>query len=287
MIDLHIHSAYSDGSQSPEALILEAKALGLSAIALTDHDTVDGLPEFMEFGQRHGIKTVPGVEISVDTRLPNNGHLHLLGLFVDPHCATLKTTLDYLVRQREIRAHKIIQKLQDLHIDITMEELLEEAGEGAIGRPHVAKILLRKGVVSSIQEAFDRYLAKGKPAYSDKIKLDETAALNLIREAGGLAILAHPYLMAYDTFEEARQKILELRPLGLDGFEVYYPGMPEEYTEKLLRLAGEQNFAVSGGSDYHGENKPGVKMGTGKGRLNVPDRFLTLLQEKKNKKYKL
>ena len=278
MIDLHMHSTYSDGSQTPEALVLEAKELGLSAIALTDHDTIDGLPEFMKYGEQHGIETVPGVEISVDVKLSNNGHIHILGLLVDPNAATLKKTLDYLVTQRNIRANKIIQKLTDLNVDITMDELLEEAGEGAIGRPHVAKILVRKGVVSSIQEAFDIYLAKGKPAYMDKMKLDETDAFKMIKDAKGLAIMAHPHLMCFDTFEEAREKILELKPLGLDGFEVYYSGMPTEYTEKLFRLAEEHDFAVSGGSDYHGVNKPGVKLGTGRGRLNVPDKFLKLLK---------
>lgn len=285
MIDLHMHSTFSDGSQSPEALILEAKDLGLSAIALTDHDTIDGIAELMKYGEIHGIETVPGVEISVDVKMPNNGHIHILGLLIDPDAKELKETLNYLVTQRNIRANKIIQKLTALDVDITMEELLEEAGEGAIGRPHVANILVRKGVVSSIQEAFDVYLAKGKPAYMDKMKLDEKDALDMINNAGGLAIMAHAHLMAYDTFEEAREKILELKPLGLDGFEIYYSGMPAEYTEKLTALAEEHDFVVSGGSDYHGENKPGVGMGTGTGRLNVPDELLAGLKRRKEIKY--
>ena len=285
MIDLHMHSTYSDGSLSPEALILEAKERGLSAIALTDHDTIEGVAEFMKFGKQHGIETVPGVEISVDVKMPNNGHIHILGLLIDPQAEKLKNTLHYLVTQRNIRANKIIQKLRELNVAITMEELLEEAGEGAIGRPHVAKILVRKGIVSSIQEAFDIYLAKGKPAYMDKMKLDESDALKMIEEAGGLAIMAHPHLMCYDSFEKAREKILELKPLGLDGFEVYYSGMPTEYTEKLFALAETHDFAVSGGSDYHGVNKPGVSMGTGKGDLNVPDKFLASLKKRKERKY--
>jgi predicted metal-dependent phosphoesterase TrpH len=280
-----MHSTYSDGSNSPEELILEAKRIGLSAIALTDHDTIDGVPEFMELGKKHRITTVPGVEISVDVKLPHNGHMHILGLFIDPYSAGLKKTLHYLLTQRNLRAQRIIQKLKDLNVDITMQELLDEAGEGAIGRPHVARILLRKGVVASIQEAFDIYLAKGKPAYMDKEKLGEVEALKMIRDAGGLAILAHPYLMHYDTFEEAREKILALKQMGLDGFEVYYSGMPREYTEKLLALAEEHNFLVSGGSDYHGMNKDHIKMGSGKnGDLNIPDNVLKQLKEARLKK---
>ncbi|NIV71347.1 PHP domain-containing protein, partial [Candidatus Saccharibacteria bacterium] len=165
MIDLHMHSNYSDGSMNPEQLLEEAQSLGLTAIALTDHDTIDGVPEFMQLGEKYQITTVPGVEISVDTKMPNNGHMHILGLFIDPHATGLKDTLNYLLTQRNLRAEKIIRKLNELNVDITMEELLAEAGEGAIGRPHVARILVRKGAASSIQEAFDIYLAKGKPAY--------------------------------------------------------------------------------------------------------------------------
>jgi len=263
MIDLHMHSTYSDGSQTPEQLLQEAKELGLSAIALTDHDTIDGIPEFMELGEKYGIRTVPGVEISVDTKLPNNGHMHILGLLIDPNSTELKNTLNYLMEQRNLRAEKIITKLNDLNVDVTMQELLDEAGEGAIGRPHVAKIMLRKGIVSSIQEAFDIYLAKGKPAYMDKMKLDENDAFKMIHDAGGLAILAHPHFMHYDTIDEAIERIMDLREKGLDGFEVHYSAMSQEYTDRLLKLAEEEGFAISGGSDYHGTNKDTIKMGTG------------------------
>ena len=148
---------------------------------------------------------------------------------------------------------------------------MEEAGEGSIGRPHVAKILVRRKVVKSIQEAFDIYLAKGKPAYMDKVKLGEEDAIGMIKNANGLAILAHPHLMNYNTFEETREKILTLKQMGLDGFEVYYPGMPNELSENLRKLASEHNFLVSGGSDFHGANKDDIAMGTGKGELAVPD----------------
>ncbi len=279
MVDLHMHSNFSDGSDSPTQLVEKAKQLGLTAIALTDHDTIDGIPEFLEAGERLGIHTVPGVEISVDTKLPNNGHMHMLGLFIDPKGKKLKETLDYLRTQRNLRAEKIIRKLNELGVNITLEELLEEAGEGSIGRPHVAKILVRKGVVGSIQEAFDIYLAKGKPAYMDKVKLGEEDAIQMIHDAGGFAILAHPHLMNYPTFGEARERIMQLREIGLDGFEIYYSTMPEEYTRGLIELAKAEGFVVSGGSDYHGANKDNIEMGTGLGNLSVPDEIYWNLKE--------
>lgn len=280
MIDLHMHSTFSDGSCTPTELVKEAKQLNLTAIALTDHDTIEGVPEFLKAGQEMNVITVPGVEISVDTKLPNNGHMHILGLFIDPFSRKLKGTLDFLRTQRNLRAGKIINQLNKLQIPITLEELQDEAGEGSIGRPHVAKILVRKGVVASLQEAFDRYLKKGAPAYVDKVKLGEVDAIRMIKDAGGLAILAHPHLMNYDSFVETRQKILALKELGLDGFEVYYSGMPGEFSQALLELAEEYGFAISGGSDYHGTNKEGIAMGSGKSDLNIPDEIYYQLKDR-------
>lgn len=279
MIDLQMHSSFSDGSMTPVELVLEAKKLGLVAIALTDHDTIDGVPQFMEAGAKYQVTTVPGVEISIDTKLPNNGHMHMLGLFIDPHSEKLKNTLHHLLTERNLRAQKIIDRLNELDVPITMEELLEEAGEGSIGRPHVAKILVRKGIVPSIQKAFDIYLAKGKPAYMDKVKLGEEDAIKMIKDAGGLAIMAHPHLMNYDTFAEAREKIISLKPFGLNGFEAFYSGMPKHYNENLMKLAEEENFLISGGSDYHGANKDDIQMGYGRGDLNIPDEIYQNLKE--------
>lgn len=280
MIDLQMHSNFSDGSQSPSELVNEAKSLGLRAIALTDHDTVDGLPEFMNEDKNSSVITVPGVEISVDTKLPNNGHMHILGLFIDYEDQELKSKLDYLKIHRNERAEKIIKALGNLGIEITLDELFLEAGEVSIGRPHIAKILLRKKVVSSIQEAFERYLAKGKPAYVEKVKFGEQDAIRMIKDANGLAILAHPHLMHFNTLKETTQKILSLRSFGLDGIEVYYPGLHPKYTELLQLFALENDLALSGGSDYHGKNKDGIKMGTGKGYLFVPDQIYSDLKER-------
>ena len=156
----------------------------------------------------------------------------------------------------------------------------KEAGEGSIGRPHIAKILLGKGFVSSLQEAFDVYLAKGKPAYVDKIKCDEVNAISLIKKAGGLAILAHPHLMNYNNLEETSAKIMQLKDMGLDGFEVYYSGLKKSLTQQLIKLAQQHDFVISGGSDYHGKNKDNIKMGTGRNDLKIPDEIYFGLKEK-------
>jgi predicted metal-dependent phosphoesterase TrpH len=265
---------------TPTELVQEAKQLGLRAIALTDHDTIDGIPEFLQAGKALDIETVPGVEISVDTKLPQNGHMHMLGLFIDPNDPGLKSKLHYLRNHRNERAEKILTKLKQLGAEVSLEELQQEAGEGSIGRPHIAKILLRKGIVSSLQEAFDLYLAKGKPAYVDKIKFDEENAISLIKGAGGLAILAHPHLMNYSRFEETSEKILQLQEMGLDGFEVYYSGLVKNYTDQLIQLAEQHDFVVSGGSDYHGKNKENIRMGTGKNDLNISDEVYLNLKER-------
>jgi predicted metal-dependent phosphoesterase TrpH len=271
MIDLQMHSNFSDGSLSPTQLVKEAEAIGLTAIALTDHDTIEGIPEFLAAARDRRVIAIPGVEISIDTKLPNNGHMHMLGLFINHQNSDLRDKLDYLRFHRNERALQIIQKLNALGAEVSMNELMNEAGEGSIGRPHIAKILLKNGIVNTLQEAFDKYLAKGKPAYVDKIKFDEENAIKLIKTADGLAILAHPHLMNFDSFEETAQKILQLKVLGLDGFEAYYSGLSRAFTEKLIKLAKQNGFAISGGSDYHGKNKEHIRMGFGRGDLNIPD----------------
>lgn len=278
MIDLHTHSTFSDGTDTPSALAALARALGLTAVALTDHDTVDGIPELLRAGRESGLTVVPGVELSVAAQVAPGGHLHLLGLLIDPEFPELKATLAELAFERERRGERIVEKLRGLGIGITAVELRAEAGEGAIGRPHVARLLMRKGHAASIQEAFDRYLSKGRPAYVDKKKLNEEEAIALIHRAGGLAILAHAHLMKYPDYAAAEAKVLALTELGLDGFEVYYPGMPGEYVRGLTALARNHRLAISGGSDYHGANKPDVRLGAGDGSLRIPEEVLDTLR---------
>ncbi len=286
MIDLHTHSTFSDGTFTPAELISSAQAIGLSAIALTDHDTVAGVPVLQAAAKKSNVEVVPGVEISVDVKLPNKGHMHILGLLIDPSHAELKQTLTFLARERALRGERIVENLQRLGMEVSQQELQEMAGEGAVGRPHVARILLQKGYVRDIQEAFDRFLGKGCPGYVDKKKLDEAGAIRLIHNAGGLAILAHPQYMNFSAFAETREKILQLKMLGLDGVEVFYSGMPGDFQKALQSLAIEENLAISGGSDFHGENKPDISLGSGRDNdLHIPLEILEALKQRKAEKH--
>ncbi len=286
MIDLHTHSTFSDGTFTPAQLISSAQAIRLRAIALTDHDTIEGIPVLQAAAENSGVEVIPGVEISVDVKLRNKGHMHILGLLIDPSHAELKETLTFLSRERALRGDRIVESLQRLGMDVSRQELQEEAGEGAIGRPHIARILLRKGYVRDIQDAFDRFLGKGCPGYVDKKKLNEADAIRLIHNAGGLAILAHPQYMNFATFAETREKILQLKMLGLDGVEVFYSGMPNDFQKALQSLAIEENLVVSGGSDFHGENKPGISLGSGRDNdLNIPLEILEALKQRKAERH--
>ena len=270
-IDLHMHTTFSDGTMSPEELVLHARENGLTTIAVTDHDIVDGNEQALSFGNKYDVTVVPGVELSIDVSLPNNGHMHVLGLFIDHTNQSISGTLTFLREERDRRNHKILATLGDLGMPLTMDELLQEAGEGSVGRPHIARLMHRHGYVRDYQEAFDKYLKKGAPAYMDKVKLDQEKGLQLIKDAGGLAILAHPFSLGYDDFEETKNKIRELRELGLHGFEVYYSLHSDRFTRQLLEFAKQEDFLISGGSDFHGQNKADIRIGVGRGNLNIPD----------------
>ncbi len=282
MVDLHTHSSYSDGTFSPLQLIQAAAQIGLSAIALTDHDTTGGLDEFIRYGKEMQVPTVPGVEISVDSKLPGNGHIHILGLFINHRSRELNEKLAFLVKHRSERARKMVDALNSLGIPVTLSELMAEVGEGSIGRPHVARVLMKHRVVNSVQEAFDRFLSKGKPAYIEKVKLSEAETIQLIHSAEGLAILAHPHYMNFATFADTRKKILQLKEMGLDGVEAFYPEMPAEFHTALIELAHEADLVISGGTDFHGTVKPDIQLGYGKHRkFNVPDTIYRNLLERK------
>ena len=271
MIDLHLHSTASDGSDAPAALAARVADAGLSAAALTDHDTVAGVPAFLAAARRHGFTGVAGVELSVDADVPDGGHMHLLGLLIDPDHAGLRETLARLRQTRETRAYRILERLAGLGIAIDPAELDAAAGEGSsIGRPHIARLLIRHGVVASVQEGFDRFLGEGCPAFVDKEKLDEASAIRLVHAAGGLAVLAHPQYLGYPDLDGLCDRIRGLMNLGLDGVEVYYPGLPADMRDALLALAREAGLVVSGGSDYHGAVKPDTPIGAGE----VPDSVL-------------
>jgi predicted metal-dependent phosphoesterase TrpH len=283
-VDLHTHTTYSDGTLTPQQLVNHACERKLTALAVTDHDITKGNEEAMFYGNKYGLKVVPGVELSIDCTLPNKGHMHILGLLIDFRDDKLNRALNFLRAEREKRNHKIAAILAAMNITISVAEIEQEAGEGSGGRPHIARLLVQKGYVTSMQEAFERFLKKGAPAYVEKVKLDEQQGIELIHDADGLSILAHPSTLGYDEKQQLADKILHLRNLGLDGIEVYSSFHNQELSRWLEEFAQQNDMAISGGSDFHGANKQGIQIGIGKGNLNIPDRIYQQLQTYKNHK---
>ncbi len=273
LIDLHTHSTASDGSMTPAELVSYAKSRGLSAIALTDHDTVDGIEEALDWGERVGLEVVAGVEISIDTE----PEIHILGYFFERPWNTLKAALDELVRSREERNPKIIKKLNELGLSLTMAEVLDRAKGKIVGRAHIAQVLVDKGYAEDISQAFDRYLSAGRPAYVKREKLTLSEGIKLIEASGGIPVLAHPVLLGMK--EERLDDLLnDLKKMGLKGIEAYYAENTPGDTEMFLGLSKRHNLAVTGGSDFHGDFKNTVDIGSGRGSLKVPYALLEILK---------
>jgi predicted metal-dependent phosphoesterase TrpH len=259
LIDLHTHSTASDGSYSPAEVVRLAKEGGLAAVALTDHDTVDGLPEAVAAGQEFGVEVIPGVEISA--QFPG-GTMHILGLFVDYRNGRLDERLAVLKQARIDRNPRIIAKLNGLGIPITMAQVNRISGGGQVGRPHIARALLEMGYIQDIQEAFDRFLGWHKPAYVSKFRFPPNQALAMIREAKGIPVLAHPFTLGLGSAYALKNLVIELKGLGLAGLEVYYSEHTPEQEAMYLKLARELDLQISGGSDFHGLNKPEITLGS-------------------------
>lgn len=256
-IDLHAHTTASDGSLSPEDLIALAAHIGLTAIGITDHDTIDGLPEAHAAARAAGIEMVPGVELSVAY---SRGRLHMLGYLIEIGSPSLDERLARLKENRRKRNQQMILRMQDLGLPITMEEVTDAAGGGQVGRPHMAAVLVKKGAASSISDAFERFLAEGRPAHVPKDKIQPSEAIQLIHNAGGLAVVAHPDSLGLDEAGLV-QYLAELKALGLDGIECYYSRYDARQTSTLLRIAAALDLLVTGGSDFHGDTKPGILLG--------------------------
>ncbi len=265
--DLHMHSTQSDGTDSPRRLVEMAKDQGLAAIALTDHDTFSGVEEAKAAGAELGVRVLSGVEISVEY---GGKTVHMLGYCFDGGADTLNAKLGEILQGREDRNRQIVQKLQGLGMDITYEEIAAEAGGKVVGRPHFAAVMIRKGFVQERQEAFDKYLAKGAAAYMDRLRFGPEDSVAMVREAGGIAVLAHPKLVRFPEGENLEGLVQELVDAGLGGIECHYSLHTPEETQEYLRLAEKYNLVVTGGSDYHGRNKPTIRMGSGEGTLQVP-----------------
>ena len=266
-VDLHLHTTASDGVMSPSEIVRYAKAKGLQAIAITDHDTIEGLEEGLSEGKRIGIEVIPGIEISAGH---SPGSMHLLGFFLDIYHPLLNERLGYLQKARAERNPKIAEKLNQLGIDLTYDEVLKVSGGGQVGRPHFAQVLLDKGYVKSFQEAFERFLKKGAPAYADKFRFTAKEALHFINEARGVAVLAHPNTLGMSQYSELENLVLQLVKEGLRGLEVYYPEHSASEVAQYKTLAERYGLLMTGGTDYHGIEKNGLDIGVGRGTMKVP-----------------
>ncbi len=274
-IDLHTHSTCSDGSMTPSELVRHAKASGLCAMALSDHDTVSGVDEAMAAGREIGIEVIPAIELSAVSATET----HILGYFIDPHAQSLVDALD---RIRDIRTERLTETcamLKKHGIDVSIDEVRAIAGGGVLCRAHIAKIMTEKGYAESPRDAFQRWLNVGCPCYSETQAITDVEAISLIRAAGGDAYLAHLHLTklpddALDVF------VAHLAAAGLHGIEGYYTDYTAEMAEKYRSLAKKYRLAISGGTDFHGSFKPHISIGRGLGDMEIP---YTVLAEMKKR----
>jgi len=273
-IDLHLHTRFSDGSLTPAEVVTMAHQAGVTAMAITDHDIVDGIPHAMEAATGLGIEIVPGVEVS--SRFDGR-ELHVLGYFFDWQDPAFQA---HMVRQRlsrHARNPQTIERLNALGLEISEEEVRAKAGSDSIGRPHVAQVLIDKGYVHDTREAFDRYLGEGAAAYVPRTLSDTRDVITWIRDAGGVPVLAHPTWTRCEG-EPLYRLCVDLKEAGLLGLEVFYSTHDRRHTSRYLELAKRLDLLVTGGSDFHGEANPTIQVGRGKGNLKVPAALLDPLR---------
>lgn len=270
-IDLHIHSSASDGSFSPVQLLEMAKANHLAAIAITDHDTVSGAAAVLSHGIPDGLEFVTGVEISAayPKGFSRGGSLHILGYGIRTDHHGLNALFEKQQNARANRNPLIIDKLNALGIPVRLEAIAADAGKSAIARPHIAEYLVKTGYAASIDDAFDRLLGKGQPAYVDKFRVSAEEAIALIQDAGGLAVMAHPVLFSPTPDDALEALLVTLKAMGLAGVEVYYPGQTDAQTAALEKLARRLGLLMTGGTDFHGDINPEIHMGKGLGDLEI------------------
>lgn len=270
-IDLHIHSTASDGTLSPSEILNMAQRLNLGAISITDHDTINGTKEALAIGIPPSLKFLTGVEISANppSCFSCPGSFHILGYGINIDDTRLNHTLARLQEARKNRNPRIIELLNRMGFDLTLNEIRKDSGKCQLGRPHIAKQMVKKGFVQSVSEAFDSYLATGQPAYVDKYRVDCNRAVEVILNAGGLPVLAHPVLL--NIKDDALEKlIIRLRAMGLKGIEAYYPEQPPDLIVRYIEMANRHGLLITGGTDFHGSIKPEIKMGSGRGNFSVP-----------------
>jgi predicted metal-dependent phosphoesterase TrpH len=243
--NLHVHSTASDGKFSPSELIAKAASLGLTVISITDHDTIDGIAEALETARAFpGLKFIPGVEISCDLA---DGEAHMLGYFIDFTSQELKTALDRFRSSREGRARRMIAKLGGMGIRLDWQRVQEIAGDGSIGRPHIAEAMVEKGYINAVKDAFNGYIERSGPAYAEREKITPAEAVGLILNAGGIPVLAHPF-----TVKDPEALVKELKPAGLAGIETYYKDYTADEVASLATMARKHGLITTGGNDFHG-----------------------------------
>jgi predicted metal-dependent phosphoesterase TrpH len=276
-VDLHVHSTVSDGTQTPSALVAIAAEQGITAMALTDHDTLDGVPEARAAADQAGIELIPGVELSIEY----DGGMHLIVLWTEPGPGPLQDRLAGLRHHRDERNTAILEALRQHGMDIGPEELMERAGEGSAGRPHIAALMVDKGYVTDIATAFDAWLGRGRAAYVLRDRLDAETAIGLALETGGVPILAHPHTLGITGAAEMAALLDELKGYGLVGLEALYSSYHRHEREGYADLARRFGLVPTGGSDYHGAFKPGLELGTGYGDLYVAETVLEELRARR------
>jgi len=273
-VDLHLHSTASDGKFTPEEVVAKAAALGLRYIALTDHDSVEGIEAAVKAAKAFPRLTfIPGVEVSTDVP---EGEIHILGYFVDYHSKELADTLKRFRNSREIRARRMVDKLRKLGIAIDWPRVREIAGEGAIGRPHIAQAMLEKGYIGNFKEAFEKYIGRDGPAYVEREKMTPAEAVELVLRSGGLPVLAHPF-----TVKDPERWVAILKRAGMVGIEAYYKDNTPENTAATLEMADRFGLIVTGGTDFHGIENAGEVM---IGGVDVPVAAVRRLIAMANKK---
>jgi len=272
--DLHIHTSVSDGCLTPSEAVAMAKDINLKAIAITDHDTMDGVKEAMEEGEKLDIEVIPGVELSTDY---NNFEIHILGYYVDDEDETFQLLLKRLRDFRCKRVKNIIKKLNGLGCNVDIDEVMMIAGEGAVGRPHIARLLTEKGYVRNVQDAFDKFIGSNAPAYVERYRLLPQEVIKMVLRAGGVPVLAHPGIIKKDDM------IPELINAGLKGIEVYHPEHSEEETRKYQTMAFKSRLLITGGSDCHGIDRlTGSEMGSATITMFHVEKMKKVAEEIKN-----
>ncbi|MEA4849528.1 MAG: PHP domain-containing protein [Clostridiaceae bacterium] len=270
--DLHIHTTASDGLLSPGEVVRWSKVKRLAAIGITDHDTVKGISPAEEAASKYGVEIVPGIELST---IFEDEEIHILGYYIDYKALWFTDTLEEIQNSRYERAEKIVNKLNKMGIDITLDQVRDIADEGAMGRPHIARAMIDKGYIGNIKEAFNEYIGKDCPAYVERYKLSSSEAIGMVRSLGGISVLAHPGLI------KNKSNIGKIIDLGIDGIEVYHTKHDDETVRNMLAIAASRKLLITGGSDCHGmkmNNEPIL------GNCSVDYKYVTMLKDAVNNK---